>query len=340
MKAIHKVLVIRLSALGDICMTLPIIGSACLAYPNVEFTLLTSKPGAIVAATALQQYPNFKVRSINKRDYNGIHGLNRLYAELKSLQFDAVADLHHVIRSQWVSMRFRLAGKTVRHIEKGRTEKSSLVAHSIWRQLTPGVERYRKVFAELGMNFDVNFDAKALGRALRHGMESEPQAIGIAPFAQHQGKVYPSQQMCRVIELLLERRPDLHIYLFGGREDQPVLDVWAAAHPQQVTSMAGRQSLDQDLKLMARLRLMLSMDSANMHLASLVGLRCFSIWGATHRYAGFLGFGQQEADCLELPLSCRPCSVYGNKPCQRGDWQCLTSLKPETVAEALLNAMS
>ena len=77
MKPIRRLLVIRLSALGDICMTLPVIDSACRAYPNVEFTLLTSKVGAIVLNTVLH-LPNLKVRSINKRDYNGIFGLNRL----------------------------------------------------------------------------------------------------------------------------------------------------------------------------------------------------------------------------------------------------------------------
>ena len=63
-----------------------------------------------------------------------------------------------------------------------------------------------------------------------------------------------------------------------------------------------------------------------------VGLRCLSIWGATHRYAGFLGYQQREEDCIELPLSCRPCSIYGNKPCKFGDYHCLTEITPRVVA--------
>jgi len=60
-----------------------------------------------------------------------------------------------------------------------------------------------------------------------------------------------------------------------------------------------------------------------------------SIWGATHPYAGFLGYGQSEDDCISLPLSCRPCSIYGNKPCKTGDFQCMNGLQPETIASRI-----
>lgn len=340
MKPIRRLLVIRLSALGDICMTLPVLESACLAYPNIEFTLLTSKVGAITANTVLQ-LPNLKVRSINKKDYNGLFGLNRLYAELRSLQFDAVADLHDVLRTKWVDFRFKLSGHLVRKIEKGHAEKKALVAHAINRQLTTSLQRYRQVFAALGMDFELHYNGFEHGQALlkwKAGNSADDGqiinsefAIGIAPFAQHQGKVYPIQKMCEVIDQLVKKFSSLRIYLFGSRDEKPILDVWASAHPANVTNLAGVQSISDDLITMARLRVMVSMDSANMHLASLVGLRCVSVWGATHPYAGFLGYGQSEDDCVALPLSCRPCSIYGNKPCKTGDFQCMNGLQPSTI---------
>ena len=78
------------------------------------------------------------------------------------------------------------------------------------------------------------------------------------------------------------------------------------------------------------------MDSANMHMASLVGTRVVSVWGATHPYAGFLGYGQREADCIQRNMPCRPCSVYGNKPCQYGDYRCLTTITPNAIVCKLL----
>ena len=68
-----------------------------------------------------------------------------------------------------------------------------------------------------------------------------------------------------------------------------------------------------------------------MHLASLVGCPVVSIWGATHPYTGFYGRGQKPENAVQTALPCRPCSIYGNRPCLRGDYMCLEALPPATV---------
>lgn len=327
-------LVIRLSALGDIAMTLPVIQAACAAYPEIQFTMLTSGAGAKVAEAVMEPYPNFTVRGINAhRDYSGLGGLNRLYSELKMLGFDAVADLHDVLRTKYLRLRFVMSGIKVRHIQKGRSDKKALVAHTIRQQLKHSVERYHEVFTELGLPFDM---PSALPTA---GVGKEPCSVGIAPFAQHKGKIYPEAQMRKAIDLVVEQQPEARIYLFGGPDEKEVLDKWAAVHPDNIINVAGAGGLKDDIDLMRRLQVMVSMDSANMHLASLVGLRCISVWGATHPYAGFLGYGQSEQDVIALPLDCRPCSIYGNKPCKTGDWRCLTGIEPEVVAQKILQSL-
>ena len=95
--------------------------------------------------------------------------------------------------------------------------------------------------------------------------------------------------------------------------------------------MIGKLNMRTELNLMRHLDVMLSMDSANMHLASLVNIPVVSIWGATHPYAGFMGWKQLPVNTVQLDLSCRPCSVYGQKPCWRGDYACLRDIKPEQV---------
>jgi ADP-heptose:LPS heptosyltransferase len=78
---------------------------------------------------------------------------------------------------------------------------------------------------------------------------------------------------------------------------------------------------------------MISMDSANMHMASLVGTPVVSIWGATHPFAGFMGWGQDPNNAIQLDMDCRPCSIFGNKPCKRGDYACLNGISPKQVLE-------
>ena len=84
---------------------------------------------------------------------------------------------------------------------------------------------------------------------------------------------------------------------------------------------------------MSRLKLLICMDSANMHFASLVGTPVLSIWGATHPYAGFYGYRQPMENAIQLPLPCRPCSVFGEKPCYRGDWACMDKILPEMILD-------
>ncbi len=126
------------------------------------------------------------------------------------------------------------------------------------------------------------------------------------------------------------------IYLFGGgKKEVEILSKWEQ-EIENVTSLAGKLSLKEELQKISELELMISMDSANMHLASLVGTRVVSVWGATHYFAGFLGYGQSENDIVEIKnLECRPCSVFGNKPCFRGDYACLNQIEISQILKKI-----
>ena len=147
---------------------------------------------------------------------------------------------------------------------------------------------------------------------------------------------YPLERMERVIQLLSQRN-DLKIFLFGGGKTEKMqLDQWVAKYPQ-CTNVTGRlDGLKQELLLIRQLDLMLTMDSANMHLASLVATPAVSIWGATHPFAGFMGWNQSADNAVQVDLPCRPCSIYGKKPCHRGDYACLNEIQPETIVKKVV----
>ena len=92
-------------------------------------------------------------------------------------------------------------------------------------------------------------------------------------------------------------------------------------------------SLQQEMIVMSQLDTMVSMDSANMHLASICGTRVVSIWGATRPYDGFMGWNQSTGVAIQIDLPSRPCSIYGNRPCMRGDYACLNNIDPITIAD-------
>jgi ADP-heptose:LPS heptosyltransferase len=104
--------------------------------------------------------------------------------------------------------------------------------------------------------------------------------------------------------------------------------------------VAGKYTLDEELDLICSLDAMIAMDSANMHMAALAGVKTISIWGATDPSAGFGAWAQPDEYMIRISrqdLSCRPCTVYGKGKCARGDFACMKWLTPELVFEKLNN---
>ena len=76
-----------------------------------------------------------------------------------------------------------------------------------------------------------------------------------------------------------------------------------------------------------------------MHLASLYGVPVVSVWGGTHPWLGFYGWGQDPANAVQVELECRPSSVFGNKPCPRGDLACMNLISPLVIYEKIIQQL-
>lgn len=299
-------------------MLAPIVRAAAETYPELEITMLSQQKFADLFAGMPKNVTFHGVDTKKESLHEIVSGLGG---------YDAVADMHGVIRSVYIRAAMRLKGACVASIRKGRYQKRLLTRGKALRPLKHMTERYKEVLAKLGYPLEA--------KESRSFETKKGTGIGIAPFAAHKGKIYPEERMEQVVKMLSEK--GIEVVLFGGgKKEQAVLEEWAGKYAQ-VKSVAGRHSLAEELEIMRGLRLMVTMDSGNMHLASLVGTRVLSIWGATHPYAGFLGYGQKEEDCIQRDLDCRPCSVYGNKACRYGDYRCM-DIKPEDIAERIWRA--
>ena len=304
-------------------MLVPIVKQLALAYPNWHITMLSRQQ----TAPLFKDMPNnvHFVGADLKGKHKGIKGLNLLLHDIHYQQFDAIADMHNVLRSKWLCWRMRLMGKRVATLRKGRWQKWFLTHTTYNHPLLPTTQRYMRVLQQLGFSFSLS--CPSLSQSSRRG-------YGIAPFAAHQGKIYPLDKMEVVVrELAKSGEP---IYLFGaGKKEKEILDAWDEKY-ENVYSLVGKYTMDEEIAFMRTLRLMLTMDSANMHLASIAGTRVLSIWGATHPNAGFLGYGQSVRDCIQQnDQPCRPCSIYGNRKCKWGDYRCL-DIAPHEIVEKLI----
>lgn len=344
----EHILVMRFSALGDVAMIVPVVYSVAMKYPSVRITVL-SRPFARAFFDHLAPNVDFMSADV-KKDYKGLLGLNRLYRRLVAKQFTAVADLHSVLRSDFLRMRFNLGRFNVQHIKKNRRMRRKLIASEKKKELRPlptPFDNYTDVFCRLGYPIDkIQFhsifqELPEIPENLGLSKDSSQQWIGVAPFAAHQGKVYPIELMTKVLRQLTEQYPKSRIFLFGrGRQEEEQFSLWIKEMPQCFLVSQYLNSMDEELKLMSHIDVMLSMDSANMHLSSITATPVVSVWGATHPMAGFMGYGQSTDNVVQLDLPCRPCSIYGQKSCKYGDYHCLYNITPETIVNKITKVLT
>ena len=297
--------------MGDVAMTVPVVYSLAKQYPDVRITML-SKGFARPFFDGLAPNIEFVAADL-KGCHKGIKGLNRLFKELTSKDITAVADMHDVQASSFNNYAEVL-------------DKLGYPVHTEFTSVFPSGRG----------------DITLLPDYLQSKQPKE-QWIGIAPFAAHEGKIYPTRLMERVVKLLLERHENCRIFLFGGgASEKAVFNDWCQRYERCVSVPDSVKGMKQEMILMSHLDVMTSMDSGNMHIASLTGTPVVSIWGATHPFAGFMGWGQSIANAVQIDLPCRPCSIYGNKPCIRKDYPCMKNIPPELIVErieAVLNSI-
>lgn len=341
MRAEH-ILIIRFSAMGDVAMTVPVVYSLAHQYPHLRITVL-SRGYARPFFEDLAPNVGFMEADV-KHEYHGINGLSKLYKRLAAKNFTCVADFHNVLRSSYLRMRFYMDRKPVAHINKHRNGKRHLIDEKdkILEQQPSSFQNYADVLAELG--YPVKLCFKSIYPVEGGNLNMLPaiigpkkmfqQWIGIAPFAAHRGKIYPSQLMEKVVARLVADYPQARLFLFGaGEREISTIREWATKYPSCVCVSDHLEGIPQEMILISHLDVMISMDSANMHFASLANVPVVSVWGATHPYAGFMGWNQNETNAVQIDLPCRPCSIYGNKQCLRGDYACMKNIDPLQIVQ-------
>lgn len=321
-------------------MTVPVIRAFVKQQPDVKITFI-SRP---FFKPFFDGIPNLEFFAFDAKErHKGFLGLMRLFNDLRELDIDAFADFHNVLRSKFVRKLFALSGKKVASMDKGRAEKKALTRaeNKIFKPLTSMFERHVKVFQELGFQIDLSNPIFPSKQKMDQEIidligEKNQNWIGIAPFAQYDSKVYPQDLMQKVIDLL-DENPNNKILLFGGGNKEIQILNQFAEGKENVIVIAGKITFKQELQLISNLDVMLSMDSGNAHIASMLGIKVITLWGATHPYAGFLPFNQALESTLvsdrnQFPKL--PTSVYGNKKME-GYEDVMRSIKPEEIVEKI-----
>ena len=343
-----KTLILRFSSMGDVAMTVPVIRCLEKKYPKNKFIYVTRpkfKP-------LFEEFENVEIFELDlKKRHKGFFGLFRLFLDLKKLKPKRVADLHSVLRTNILSFLFKIFLKKVSVIDKKRKERKALVRkeNKIFKPLTPVHFLYQEVFNKLGFSIDLTKDhtfPAAKYNPFTGALETISEAelkdyklhqrgklVGIAPFAKHEAKMYPLDLTQKIVSYIQANHT---VILFGfGKLEMETIDRWSSVFPYTYSRedikyyfdpnggyvLRGLMTREQadfniDIAQISNLDLMISMDSANGHIAANFNVPVITLWGLTHPYAGFSTFNSDPKNqfCVDrekFPLI--PNSIYGNK---------------------------
>lgn len=338
--------------MGDVALTTPVLRGVLKANPDLEITLVSKK----AFEPMFQGIDRLTFYGVDLNSYSGVFGLHRLYSKLSKLDsWDKIIDLHSVMRTWVLSFFFRASGHKVYTIDKGRAEKAELTAGHGKKELRPlehTTHRYLDVFHEAGIQGEVQAGASITASKqaalnldqflVSNGLAKEHTWIGIAPFSKHAEKEWPLDRIKKLIDKLIENDNVRIVLLGGGESEIGKLKQIASTH-RHVHNFAGVLSLEEEISLIHKLDCMVAMDSFNMHLAALCDIPVVSIWGATHPYAGFGPLNGNDKYIVQTPvweLDCRPCSIFGNRTCHRGDLACLERIQVDQVNSKIEEALT
>ncbi len=325
-------LIVRLSAMGDVAMTVFAVRALRANYPDLRITMLTRE-------LFQPLFDGLEVEFIPldlKGRHRGVWGIWHLAREISKLGVDYVVDLHSVLRTAMLRTMLSMhliSSVKLRKDRFGKWMRMEGGCNEVTRPLKHTVIRYCDTLRRGGFQIENPQPStrKIHPNPMPFAKGEGERWIGVAPFSAHQGKCYPKPLVREVVAELAKRYDRVFIHTGGGAELEFAQDL-EASH-SNVVAIFKRVTLRGEIDLIANLDCLISMDSFAMHVGSLVATPVVSIWGATHPALGFSCYGQGCEGIIELVMDCRPCSTYGKKPCRFGDYRCLAQIPPQDVVD-------
>ncbi len=327
----RRIAVLRLSSLGDVVLTLPVVQALRAAYPDAvldywvkeEFADLVAHAPAITHVRELE------------RDARRIEDLVSMSAELEP--HDLIVDLHGSSRTRLLTFRQHAP---VLRIDTRRVQRARWV-HARWTRPAPlphVTERYAATLAPLGITVAgephvvVRPAAEAWAREQCARLGSGDTCVALAPGAQHATKRWPEERWCELEAALAALGVGRVIVgTASERRGLPRLDAQVARSSGAVWCT---ESIERAAALLGVAHVAVTHDSGLMHLAAARGTPVVALFGSTSPVLGFRPVGARHAVICRA-LSCQPCTLHGRERCPLGHFRCMTTIEPAEVLAAV-----
>ncbi|MCX7908647.1 MAG: glycosyltransferase family 9 protein [Ignavibacteria bacterium] len=331
-----KILIIRLSSLGDVILSTFMVRMLHNIYPNAKIDFLVAKEFSIV----FKYNPRInKILEYDKSLPFYSHLLNTFSINNPS-HYDVIIDLQNNIRS-WVYSWGK--SSTVFRFNKRRFYKLKLVyLKSRPKEFLPIPILYRDTFPslqqiddKLGLELWTSKDEGSYKPHSKTLDKIDLKRIAIAPGAKHFTKIYPPEKYVELIKFF-QSNFNSEIYLLGGETDRKIC--WQISEKcSNVSNLCGELDVIQTAEFLDDINLVISNDSAVVHIASARKVPVVVIYGSTVPAFGFIPFRTKSLIIENNSVNCRPCTHYGRSNCPKKHFNCMNELKPEEIFNKISN---
>jgi lipopolysaccharide heptosyltransferase II len=333
-QGMERILVIRLSSLGDILLTTPVLRMLREHCPaaRIDFLTKVAYQDVLCANPCVDRLWLLEPRQ----------GLKEMLRCLRQTRYDVVVDLHRTLRSRLLSHGL-LAQHKLTYVK--HTVRRALLVHLGWntlRAMTPVPERYVTALRRLGVTgplppLEMHLTAESRAAMQTYLQQEFPESLvrpllAVAPGARWATKRWPVERFAAVAQELAQAQ-QAAVVVLGSAEDTQLAQELCQRLSVPVLNSAGKLSLLHTAALLQQCHLLLSNDSGLMHMATALRVPVVAIFGPTVQEFGFYPF-QACAQVVSAELACRPCSTKGSRRCPRGHHQCMQQVTVAQVCTA------
>lgn len=333
----QRLLIIQTAFLGDAILTTPLIRGLKEIFPQTGIDIL-----AIPETQAVfQNNPHLdRVYLFDKRrKSNKYPALIKVVRQLRGTQYDAAISVQGSLTSSLIML---LAGIPVRI----GFDNQKLITHPVLPDRSQHATRRHlsllQPFSDrtYSAQTEVFWSAQDEQLARRQLKAINPKGqtlIGLAPGSIWKTKRWPKENFIALIKRL-QNHP-LSFFLIGGPSDRDLCSEIEQTAGGNLINTAGRLPVPASAALISKLNLLVTNDSAPLHLANAVKTDVLAIFGPTVRDFGFYPFREND-QIAEIDLYCRPCGKHGGNRCPEKHFRCMLEISPERVAEMILSRIA
>lgn len=339
MRDAEKILIIRLSSIGDILLSSPLIRCLRNKFPNSQIDFLVRNDYA-----DLVKYNPHISKVIEFDTRGGFNSLKKLTHQLKQENYNVVLDIHNSLRSRYI--RCFSKPQSVHIVDKRTPARFCLVKFklNLYKKDVPVAERYLETAKELGVENDKkglevfiqdNQQNKIAEKLLQLRSSDIKMIAGVAPSAKHNTKKWQAGKYVELLSRLVSEQ-DALILAFGGIEDKKEIDdivnkVNQISNKQAALNFAGELSLLENAAALDYCNVVITNDTGLMHLAAARKKKVVALFGPTVREFGFFPYGTENIVIENKTVRCRPCSHIGSKACPKKHFKCMEDISSEKV---------